>query len=261
MKGDFEARVISNRKLAPDVSDIGLQMPDESRGIAPAPGQFAHISCGQFLRRPISIAGFDPDEMRLRIIVRSVGRGTEAISRAAPGEAVRALMPLGNPYPFGPGEFRRVWLAAGGIGAAPLLFAAKYLARAKKGGSEKYEITSFVGFRDSDSAFGLEEFEEYGKTFPSIGGLVTEKISQSLETDRPDAVFACGPEPMIRALAKICAAHGVKAYASLEARMGCGIGACLVCNCLIKQGGGEYGKYKRVCRDGPVFDLSEAEFR
>ena len=256
MTADFDARVLSNETIASGVSDIWIKLPE--RAASPRPGQFAHVSArGCFLRRPISIAGYDTEKYRVRLIIRNSGRGTAAISSVFPGETLRVLMPLGNPYPLtSTGETQNVWLAAGGMGAAPLLFAAKYMAGL---GTEKFKARSFVGFRDEDSAFARGEFDECGKLCFSIGGLVTDKISEALAEEKPDMILACGPTRMLAALREICAFSGVSVHASLEERMGCGVGACLACACAVKSGGGV--DYKRVCRDGPVFDLAEVELK
>jgi dihydroorotate dehydrogenase electron transfer subunit len=198
----------------------------------------------------LSIAGFDAGENHIRIIVRASGAGTRKIAGMSQGDSVKALLPLGSPFPcFAAGE-GDIWLVGGGIGVAPLLFAARRLPAVK----------SFVGFRDEVSAFGEDELRARGEVSRVIGGLVTDSVARSLETDRPRAIFACGPPQMLSALQKICGAAGVTAFASLEERMGCGVGACLVCNCAVKKQGEKPG-YRRVCKDGPVFGLSEVIFR
>jgi dihydroorotate dehydrogenase electron transfer subunit len=209
------------------------------------------VADGAFLRRPISVAGFDGASRRARFIVRAAGHGTEAIASLEPGDEIRALMPLGNTFPadrLAPDA--RVWLVGGGIGAAPLLYTADYIKKA----APAREIKSFLGFRDARGVFGADELSGYGEVFLDVGGFVTEKILTALESGRPDVIFSCGPEPMLAALKKICREHNLPAYVSLEARMGCGVGACLVC---AHKTDSERTEYKRVCRDGPVFDITE----
>ncbi|MDR1138246.1 MAG: hypothetical protein LBK91_07965, partial [Synergistaceae bacterium] len=93
MTGDFEARAIRVRQIAGNISEIWLELPETSRGISPKPGQFAHISAdGAFLRRPISIAGFDADKNRIRIIVRAAGAGTEKIAGMPRGSSAKILL-------------------------------------------------------------------------------------------------------------------------------------------------------------------------
>ena len=87
-------------------------------------------------------------------------------------------------------------------------------------------------------------------------GFVTQKVEQLLKQNEYDAIYACGPSPMLKALKKTLEPYPIPCYASLEERMGCGIGACLVCNCKIAREDGSW-TYKRVCKDGPVFLLRE----
>ena len=252
MKSDVVSRVASNERIADGIFDIAVDLRGAPE-IFPLPGQFANIAAdGAFLRRPISVAGFDGKSRRARFIVRATGRGTEAIASLAPGDAIRALMPLGNPFPvekLAPNS--RVWLVGGGIGAAPLLYAASYI----KSAGPAREIKSFLGFRDGGGVFGADELSGCGEIFLDVGGFVTEKIPAALKSGAPDVIFSCGPEPMLAALKKICREHNLSAYVSLEARMGCGVGACLVC---ARKTDSERTEYKRVCRDGPVFDIAEA---
>jgi dihydroorotate dehydrogenase electron transfer subunit len=122
-------------------------------------------------------------------------------------------------------------------------------------------LDSFAGFRDGGKVFGTDEMAACGELSLSVEGVVTDLVDKALSRERPDLILACGPVPMLRSLKTICARRRrkTKVYASLEERMGCGVGACLVCNCGIKAEGNF--SYKRVCADGPVFDLSEVEFR
>ena len=89
-------------------------------------------------------------------------------------------------------------------------------------------------------------------------GLVTEPLANTLKNIGADLVCACGPMPMLNAIAKVCAENDVTCKVSMEQRMGCGVGACVVCSCLTVRNGQEY--YSRVCKDGPVFDAKEVKF-
>ena len=247
--------VISNTKTAPDITEICFAL---NRRIKALPGQFVHFEAGgALLRRPISIAGCDRENLALRVIIQNAGRGSAALSSLCPNEKIQALLPLGTPFPMaaildalsGGGS---VWLGSGGIGIAPMLFCADVI---KKAG---FTARSFAGFRDREHIFGTEELGICGPVSVSAGGFVTDDLALALGTEKPDMLLACGPTPMLAALQKICAEHGITAYASLEEHMGCGIGACLVCSCKINKPDGF--SYKRVCSDGPVFKLSEVAF-
>ena len=248
-------RVISKKTLAPDITEIYLAADTPLNA---CPGQFAHFEIrGTLLRRPISIAGFDGESGTLRIIVQNVGRGSAALSSLSNGDEIRALLPLGRPFPMDRvldtlSRGGTAWLVSGGIGIAPVLFCADIIK--KSGGSVK----SFAGFRDREHVFCTDELKEFGAVSVSAGGFVTDDLKGALETEKPDIILACGPSPMLAALQKICGAHKITAYVSLEEHMGCGIGACLVCSCKINRADGF--SYKRVCSDGPVFELSEVLF-
>ena len=250
MTEDFVVRVVSNERIARDVHDIVMELSSAAEDISPMPGQFAHIaSPDAFMRRPISIAGYERDNRRVRFIVRAAGRGTAAITSMSRGESTKALMPLGTPFPMESAIGANVWLVGGGIGTAPLIYAAWSLFK-----TGRSKIKSFLGFRDERDIFGKRELGTFGGASVNTGGFVTDLVKSALTAEKPDVIFSCGPGPMLVSLQEICRRENVKAYASLEARMGCGVGACLVCNCEIK---GKRAEYRRVCRDGPVFDIAE----
>ena len=144
-------------------------------------------------------------------------------------------------------------LAGGGLGAAPLLFAAR------ASGAQ----TAVLGFRNKDSVVLADEFRSFCKQVyittddGSYGeyGTVAQPLERLLRTKTVGAVLACGPRPMLKAVAGLTAACGVPCQVSLEERMACGIGACLVCACRTQTDGKE--EMKRVCRDGPVFNAEE----
>ena len=251
MISDFVLRVVTNERIARDVHDIVMEFDRAPENFSPLPGQFAHIAArGVFLRRPISIAGYDSQNCRVRFIVRNAGQGTEAITSMSPDDFTEALMPLGNPFPKDLKKGTRVWLVGGGIGVAPLIFAARYIYDAGKGNI----IKSFLGFKEERDIFGVNELATFGEVSTNVRGFVTDLVKRAFKTSRPDIIFSCGPTPMMAALQKICREEKIKSYASLEARMGCGVGACLVCNCPVNA---EPVEYRRVCKDGPVFDIAE----
>ena len=246
--------VVSADTLAPGITEINFE---SNRPICALPGQFAHFEVkGALLRRPISIAGADNASGTLRFIIQSVGKGSSLLSSLRAGDRVSALLPLGTPFPIDVLLERVssgcVWLVSGGIGVAPMLFCADMI---KKSG---YAANSFVGFRDSEHMFGVSELKECGAVVVSCGGFITDELERALRSERPDLILSCGPTPMLKSLQAVCSKHGIRAYASLEEHMGCGIGACLVCSCKINNG--VDFSYKRVCRDGPVFELSEVVF-
>ena len=210
------------------------------------PGQFVNIELpGKYLRRPISVANWTEDGILL--IVRVAGEGTYDLVRSVPGTELRVLTGLGNGFnPDQHGD--HPILIGGGVGIAPLYGLARALL--DRG------ITSSValGFRTAKDAFYLEDFARLGcRMFVSTEdgsmgtkGFVTDCVRRVPECDY---AFVCGPTPMLKAVHSLSQLIG--GQYSLEARLGCGFGACM--GCTIHTAGGA----KRVCRDGPVFQKEE----
>lgn len=209
-------------------------------------GQFINILIdGFFLRRPISIS--DYSVKRLTIIFRIVGDGTAKLAKMAKGDNLNILIPLGNGYDIEKGEGKKILLVGGGIGVPPLLNLAKKLKKAKK------QITVVMGFNNANEIFYEKEFFEITKDVriatvdgsKGIKGFVTDAFDAS----EFDYYYACGPEPMLKALLKT----KIKGQLSYEARMGCGFGACMGCTCQTKLGN------KRICIDGPIMESEELQ--
>ena len=231
---------------------VSLQLYAGPLARAALPGQFVHIKCGEehLLRRPISVCDVDGDALRVVFEVR--GAGTEWLSRRREGEQLDLLGPLGHGFDL-TGE--KLLLVGGGIGAPPMLYAA----RAAKG-----TVHVFLGFRDAAHTMLLSDFENAAQAVTvstddgSVGarGFVTAQVSSALcRGEGYSAVLACGPKPLLRAVAEAAARHGVPCQVSMEERMGCGVGACLVCACKTTD-----GQYRHVCKHGPVFDAAEVDW-
>ena len=208
-----------------------------------APGQFVNIQLsGKFLRRPISVC--DWEDGSVTILYRAVGDGTRALAKMKPGQTIDALCGLGNGFDVTAcGE--KTLVIGGGIGVPPMYSLAKRLLAAGK------TPAAILGFNTASEIFYKEEFEALGietilaTADGSVGskGFVTDALPEAFDT-----FCACGPMPMLRAL---CAASDKPGFLSLEARMGCGFGACM--GCTIETVNGP----RRVCKEGPVFRKEE----
>lgn len=247
--------IIEKKCISRDTFSITVYAPEAAK--AAHAGQFANISAPGFtLRRPISICEFSRSKGTLRFVFEVRGKGTEAISRLNVGDNLDVLGPLGNGFSI-PDSARRVVLVGGGIGVPPMLGLAKKLGD---------RATAILGFRDYSRIILADEFEKYGTAAAictddgSVGynGMVTGPLENTIKNTVVDLVCACGPMPMLNAIAKICAQYDVPCKVSLEQRMGCGVGACVVCSCLTVRNGREH--YARVCKDGPIFDAKEVKF-
>ena len=242
--------IVSNERLRETVYAITAECP----GFAACAGQFVGVKCGEerLLRRPISICNADGG--RFTLVFEALGDGTRWLSQRKTGQRLDILGPLGNGFHVPNGN---IIVVGGGIGVPPLLFAAR---------SAKGAVTAVLGFRDSSRIILKEEFESACKKViiatddgsSGFHGTVSPPLTELLESGAYDSVIACGPLVMLKAAAEISKQHGVQCMVSLEERMACGVGACMVCACAAEKDGER--RMSRVCRDGPVFDAEEVMF-
>ena len=244
------ATVISNIELMPGHHLMRIKAPDIAAGARP--GQFVTVSCGQglILRRPLSIHRVDKTN-QISILFAVVGTGTHWLSQRQKGEKLDLLGPLGNGFVIQP-ESKKMLLAAGGIGIAPLVFLAQ------KALSDRKLVKLIIGTHTKDGLYPKELVPEGIETLITTEdgsdgekGKVTDILSKYV--DWADQVYACGPLAMYQSIDKQSNQWRSKTpiQISLEVRIGCGIGACFGCSIKTKKG------IKQVCRDGPVFNLDE----
>ncbi len=211
-----------------------------------APGQFYMLGANTLLKKPLSVLKADPVSGQISFLVRRVGKGTAYLYDLEPGIELDVVGPSGNRFPEPDGP---VLLVGGGSGIPPLFMLSRILDR------ERYMVV--YGGRDEREIVPL-----FGKSIPhrittdngSVGlkGTVVDGVQRILE-EKPAfqnaTIYSCGPEPMVKALMKAFPDH--THLTSLERYMGCGFGVCL--GCVVNTQGG----YRRVCVDGPVFDVKE----
>lgn len=226
------SRVLKNEAIAKNVRRLTLTGDTG----ACAPGRFAHLQVpGFYLRRPLSLCDWDGEGYTL--VYKVVGEGTAAMANWKPGFETDAMVGLGRGYDldaFGD----KPLLIGGGSGVPPLYALAKALIALGK------KPVAALGFSAPDEVFMKEDFEKLCDTRLAVGGYVTDV----LEGLSCDCVATCGPEPMLRAVYR---AVDLPGQFSFEARMACGVGACMGCTCVTKLGP------KRICADGPVFRREE----
>ncbi len=247
MKEAKNCKLISKKEIISGVFDYTVESADISNEAAC--GQFLHISCGgkSFLRRPISIC--DAGNGTVRFIFEVKGEGTLELSQKEVGDHIDILGPLGHGFDIK--NYKNPLIIGGGIGVFPLFKLAKEL---------NNNANVFLGFRNKDRVCMEEEFEQVSKLSivgtddGSYGytGYIASAMEGFIKNSPCDVIFSCGPMPMLKAVKQIAENAGIECQLSLEQRMGCGIGACLVCVCeSIFEG---TNKYLRVCKNGPVFD-------
>lgn len=249
---DCELTILRNERVADGIYEMLLTRPE---GVFPKGAQFVHIELkdgSRILRRPFCIC--DCDEEGLLVCYALVGAGTRELASYKVGEKVKAALPLGNGWDAD--AFRSPVLLGGGMGSAVLPLVARLAKKAKP--------TAYLGFSDKSKIVLQGRMSGLCPTVVctdngSAGrkGYVTEILAQDVKSGaiKPDAIFCCGPEIVYKLLAREEAFADIPVFVSLEKRMGCGVGACLVCTCGIKTKDGV--KNLRVCADGPVFDLRE----
>ncbi|MCL2249343.1 MAG: dihydroorotate dehydrogenase electron transfer subunit [Oscillospiraceae bacterium] len=255
MPNVYECKILENKKLTDSVHSIIVN--SESLVSETKPGQFLHIKCGDkhLLRRPISICSVSGEAVRIVFEVK--GEGTKWLSTQQANVSLDILGSLGNGFTFQTNKNRAntIIVVGGGIGTPPMLYVAEH---AKS--EEKAAVTAILGFRSAGDVILKAEFEKICDEVHimtddgSAGelGQVTSPLERLLKKGGYDVVMSCGPHKMQEAVAKISAKFGVPCQVSMEERMGCGVGACLVCACATTIDGTE--KMTRVCIDGPVYD-------
>ncbi|MCF0207368.1 MAG: dihydroorotate dehydrogenase electron transfer subunit [Bacteroidales bacterium] len=246
-----DLRVIGNEALGSSFFLLTLQCEDELPLILPA--QFAEIkidnSRGTFLRRPISIHDVDYEKQTIQLLVKIAGEGTASLSEMPVGSSVNVVFPLGNTYKIPASG--KILLVGGGVGVAPMLYTAKYLRNLG------FDIDILFGYRTKAHILRPEVYGKYANVFYSTDdGSFGEKgnvMQNSVFAGdfAYSSIMACGPEPMMRALAKWAVEHNVECEVSLENKMACGIGACLCCVQNTNEG------HKCVCTEGPVFNVKQ----
>ena len=243
---DYKAIVVKNEKIAENINAVTLDLGEKANVRA---GQFGELAVGgqHLLRRPIAIC--KTQENLVTFCYQIKGEGTQKLKNIQPGTHLNVLMPLGNGF-FVEENEKKVALVGGGVGVFPLVSVVQAY-------NDTKEISAYIGYRNKGAVCGVEEFEKTHK-FVAVtdDGSYGEKMNavQAFEKDlkqgnRPDVVLACGPTPMLRALKGVVERENLNCFVSLEERMGCGIGACLVCVCDMTN-----GQHARVCKDGPVFN-------
>lgn len=234
-------RITSNKKIARDI--FKMTLAGDTSAIT-APGQFVNIKLdGFFLRRPISVC--DCVGENLTLIYKTVGNGTEQMSRMKNGDELDLLTGLGNGYNTKKSGGNPL-LVGGGVGVPPMYMLCKELI------SEGKNVAVVLGFNSKDDVFYEDEFRALGADVHiatadgtyGTKGFVTDVIKNIQYT----FFYTCGPEPMFRAMHKIMKTPG---QYSFEERMGCGFGACMGCSCKTLTGN------KRICKEGPVMESEE----
>ena len=241
MAQNFAAEILSNEEVAEKIFKLTVDAPELAESARA--GQFVQVKISDdfTLRRPLGIAS--TSNGRVKIFYRVVGHGTEILSRRTVGERLNILGALGKGFTPRAGK---ILLVGGGMGLAPLLCAA-----------ENFSADVLIGGRTADEVtFWQEEFRPHVEEIfvttddGSFGrrGFVTDALPEILAAKNYSAILTCGPEIMMRGVARQALEKNLPCEVSFEKRMACGLGACLSCSIDTVDG------RRKVCKDGPVFD-------
>lgn len=253
---EYKAILSKNREVAEGIFEAELLFDEKVVGLKA--GKFLNVSVGDkshVLKRPLGISNYDNDGMTASFCYQVKGEGTLALSKLKKGVELQVTIPLGNGFTL-PNDTKNVAIIAGGMGVCPFGAFGKSF--------PDVNVTSYLGFRNKDCDVLTERIGGFSDVKVIYDNEPQGDIRNAVQLflsdfDRfsPDVILACGPKPMLRALKNTLQEKAIKTpcYVSLEERMGCGVGACLVCVCKQAKADGNV----RICKDGPVFDIWEVE--
>ena len=255
---DELAKVVEHEESGPGYRYLVLEASKMAAELQP--GQFVHVRVPALeksaLRRPFSV--FDAADGKVTILYKTVGRGTAALNAVKPGDEIAVMGPLGHGFPLKCDGIPL--LVGGGYGVAPLHFLAKRLQSNNLNNQNNRTIPKlFIGGRsaadllaiDRFKALGVEVFTATNDGSAGVKGLVTDPLDDELAKLREHGekfeLFACGPDPMLKAVAMRATGTGSKGWISMDRHMVCGVGACYACIQKTVRGN------SRCCVEGPVF--------
>ena len=254
MRKQEKMLIVSQQEIARDIFELVLKGDLVSTMLQA--GQFVNIKTGAgglILRRPISICNIDHEKSELTLIYRAEGAGTKVLSEKKSGDYLDILGPLGTGFDLEKiGTDKIVVLVGGGIGVPPMYETAQKLSACGN------KVIAVLGFASKEDVFYEEKFkglaDVYVATMDGSHGFKGHVIGLIQAEDFDfDWVLGCGPHVMLSSLA---AEYGgsKKGFLSFEERMACGIGACYACICEMRN-----GSRTRVCKEGPVYEMSEVK--
>jgi dihydroorotate dehydrogenase electron transfer subunit len=260
MPVDTQAPVLRNTRLTSDYNVLALEAPEIAATVQP--GQFVMVrtaASDPLLRRPFSVfeilRDVDGRATGFTILCKRVGPGTTRLFDARPGDGFACLGPLGRPFDLveAPTD---AWMVAGGVGLAPFVTLAEQL-RARG-----VAVSLFFGGRRASELFALDLFERLDVAVHlatedgsrGVKGLVTAPLTSALDqrSSQPVMIYACGPEPMLKAVARLGLQYHCGTQVAMERVMGCGLGGCYSCVVRVRREDGS-APYVRSCLSGPVF--------
>ena len=256
------AKLIKKEQLKQDIFKFSVYAPSIVNNSKP--GNFIEIKVSEqtepFLRRPISIYNLNREEGILEFIFQVKGKGTGILSKKNEGELIDIIGPLGYGT-FKYEEYKNLAIIGGGIGVFPLYELAKCAKNDNK------NVNTYLGYRNRDFVVLEEEFKNVSDKLiiTTDDGSYSEKgfainyLEKDIENESIDAIFACGPLPMLKAVQKLALEKNIPCQISLEEKMACGVGVCLGCAVKTAKSSKDAPEYIHVCKAGPVFNAQDVE--
>ena len=249
--------LIENKQLNKDSFLLKLQSPVPLSDIFP--GQFVNVEIKKateiFLRRPFSVLDVDYENQTISLLVKILGRGSKILTEYHTGEHLSVVFPLGKPFSM-PHTTDKILLIGGGSGMAPMLFLAKTC------GLKPYQVHIILGARSAADLINIGGYESLASFYYTTEdgskgekGFVTHHPLFASQLGSFDKIYTCGPEPMMKAVAKAAYEKNIFCEVSLENTMACGFGVCLCCVEDTKHGN------VCVCTEGPVFNINDLKWQ
>lgn len=259
--GEHLCIVQANMAVNADYRHLRLATPPAA--LAARPGQFFHLLCPAgaggtpFLRRPMSVYQVNADSSEIAFLYKVHGEGTRALTGLRPGDVLDAVGPLGHGFTIS-SSWRRILLVGRGVGLATLA------PLASEAVAQKIAVTAILSIRRPDLVMSVAMLEGLGADVhivhdedgsSEVGAV--ERLMEDLMAAAPvDAVFTCGSARLLALMQRFVAAHGLVGEVALEQQMACGLSMCFCCVRPFRIG--DQVEHRRVCWEGPVFDLMEA---
>ncbi len=237
---------------------LTLRHPEVAREARP--GQFVMIKAGTSaelpLRRPFSILRIDPARDEFTLFLKVIGPGTRGLAALAVGGLAQCLGPLGQPFSLPPAGSEALMIA-GGYGIAPFLMMSLELVRLRRSGRVFYggRTAGELQLRDPFARIGMPLVAATEDGSLGAKGRVTAPLTAYLDEHAgTPTLYACGPEAMLQAVARLAERRGLPCQVSLDPWMGCGVGTCLGCVVWVRKPDEARAQYRCACTEGPVFD-------
>jgi dihydroorotate dehydrogenase electron transfer subunit len=259
--GEFIAEVLSNEWINDEYKHLILKVhPHALKAYA---GQMFHLLCPSpdgaevWMRRPMSVYRVDKDAGHVEFLYKCEGRGTRGMATLRPGDDFNVAGPLGHGFTLESG-WRSIVVLGRGVGLATLAPLSQLAAENKVG------VTAILSARSSGVVMSRQLFEALRARIITVldsdGSSAVENVEKILEgliaEKKADAFFTCGSNRLLKLMQRLGKKHDIPGQVAMEQIMVCGFGACYVCMRTFEVDGQRV--LRRVCRDGPVFDMQEA---